>query len=387
MALAVSPDGRLLASADSADTVRLWDLTTNQVRHVLEAHKDQVLALAFSPDGRRLASGGSDRVLHLWDTERGELVGGEKQPPRIPDLGGFRRSWTNLAVDPGGMRVASTGGGSLLQVWEVSTGRPVLQVNGDCVVHSLAYSPDGRWLLGGGADARVRVWDAATGALETLLEDDEMVAPVTTLAFPPRQALLAAGGASGTEVWLWDVATGEPTLLIPDAIDGCAVEAVAFHPDGRLLAVAGIDWLATGGSDGAVALWDVVDRCEVALFDGGATCAAFHPSGRWLASASLANSICVWDMTARQLAHELVGHDDTVTCVAYSPDGRWLASSSDDRTVRLWDAQSGKPAAVTELDTQAKVLTFSPDGRYLFTSNGNTTGYQLDVLRLLGEDV
>ena len=62
-----------------------------------------------------------------------------------------------------------------------------------------------------------------------------------------------------TDVWLWQVPSGEPVLIIPDAADDCSVEALAFQPGGTLLAVAGIDYLATGGNDGQVSLWQPDD--------------------------------------------------------------------------------------------------------------------------------
>jgi len=98
-------------------------------------------------------------------------------------------------------------------------------------------------------------------------------------------------------VWLWNVADGEPILLIPDALDGCTIESVAFHPNGRLLAVGGIDWLATGGTNGAVSLWDVVDRCEVATFFGGSSCVAFDPAGNRLAMSCMTQR---WDQVRQE---------------------------------------------------------------------------------------
>jgi WD40 repeat protein len=174
-------------------------------------------------------------------------------------------------------------------------------------------------------------------------------------------------------------------LLIPDALDGCVIESVAFHPNGRLLAVGGIDWLATGGTTGAVSLWDVVDRCEVATFFGGSSCVAFDPTGDRLASATLEETVCVWDVPNQRLIAELPRQDGNVTCVAFSPDGKWLASGSEDRTLRLWDETLREPRVVRELDTQVKVLCFSPDGRWLYTGNGNTTCYRFEVARLLSE--
>src|SRR5262249_47309207 len=123
----------------------------------------------------------------------------------------------------------------------------------------------------------------------------------------------------------------------------------------------------------------------IATFNRGTTALAFHPSGRWLATASLNESVCVWDLQARQLAGELTGHVEAVTCVAYSPDGAWLVSGSDDRTIRFWNVGSGELTAVQALETPVKALAFSKDGRYLFTGNGNTTSYQLEVEELLEE--
>jgi WD40 repeat protein len=143
--------------------------------------------------------------------------------------------------------------------------------------------------------------------------------------------------------------------------------------------------MATSGLDGQVFLWDVADRRRVASLRGGAVGLAFHPSGRHLAAASLAQTVRVWDVPGGNLVHELVGHLDAVSCVAYSPDGRWLASGGDDHTVRLWDAETGLPRGAVELDSQVKALCFAPDGRQLFTGNGNSSCYRLAMQQLLDE--
>jgi WD40 repeat protein len=373
-ALAVSVDGRRLACADSAHAIRVWDPVAGKELGVLQGHDDEIRCLAFSPDGRRLASGGADRVIHLWDSEQGRRLSGHGRPttPR-----------THLAVAQNGSIVASTCGGTHLCLWSVNSERLPVLSSETSNPGILAGSRDGKWLAGGGPDQRITLWNAATGKEEMTLEGQ--AGPVCALAFAPDSKILASASGTDGTVWLWDIMSREPVLVIPMAADACTVESLAFHPAGKILAAGGIDWLATGGSDGAVSLWDVQERKPVTTFNRGTTALAFHREGRWLAATSLMDSICVWDISKQQLATELTGHADSVTCIAYSPDGSWLVSGSDDRTIRIWDAVTGELTAEHFLDTPIKALAFSPDGHYLFTGNGNTTSYQLDVEALLEE--
>jgi WD40 repeat protein len=380
-ALALAPDGKLLASADSEDLIYIYDFPAGTPRGRFEGHRGPITCLAFARTGSALASGGTDRLIRIWDAAQAQPFRGARalQPEQT---GGFCEPEASMALSGDGKRLASATG-NVLQVWSAENGSSILQATQESALHCLTYSPDSRLIAGGTGDATILLWDAASGKTRSVLTDEDQIAPVTTLAFSHDGARLAAGSATALEVWVWDVAQAEPVLLIPDALAGCAVECLAFHPGRRWLAVGGIDWLATGGSDGAVALWDIEERCEIATFDGGSKAIALDPKGQMLASASLARSICVWDIDTRTLALELIGHDDTVTCLAYSPDGRWIASGSDDRSVSLWDAATGKVLATIALNTQVKALAFSPDGRYLYTGNANMTCYQLDTQRML----
>jgi len=153
--------------------------------------------------------------------------------------------------------------------------------------------------------------------------------------------LLASGGIQSSDVWLWKVPTGEPGLLIPDAVDDCSIEALAFQPGGRLLALAGIDWLATSGSDGEVVLWHLDEHEEKFALQGGATAIAFHPAGRLLACAGLNRGIRLWDVVDDRVVNELKGHDDTVTCLAWSP------APSPGRRGRRWPASPSRTGGAT----------------------------------------
>jgi WD40 repeat protein len=368
-ALAVSHDGSLVATADAGLHVRVWDFNKRIELHVLKGPRAEIRCLGFSQDDRRLAGNG-DHMIHIWDPRTGQLLAGSG--PRSLAL-------NSLALSPDGTRLATNGGGSAGKVWNTVSRQVVAELKGESVIHAVAFSSDGKWLAGA-CEQHLRLWDAATGQELPPLEGS--AEPFTSVAFSPDGKLLASASSSGLGVWIWRTADGEPVLLIPDALDGCTVEAIAFHPDGRLLAVGGIDWLATGGSDGAICVWDVEDRCEVATFLGGVTCLAYHPSGSRIACGSLQPTVCIWDASSQEIVDELTGPENTINCLAYNHDGTLLAAGGEDRMLRLWN-ENGEELAVLELDSQVTGLVFSSDGKFLYAANGNTTCSQFTVKQLL----
>jgi WD40 repeat protein len=366
-ALAFSSDGGLLAVADSSGAVHVWsEIAQGKELHQLPGDMEEIHSLAFSPDGKRLAVGGNDRVVHLWEPHSGKPIAGVA-------------TQSNHAIGYGHgphPMLASNCGGTALRAWDLRSRTECAPTGLVSNPLAVACSDDGRWIAITAADpdSRLYLWDRSTGRLRPPVEGPR--APMTFAAFSPDSQRLATGCRTDGTAWLWNPVDGEPSLIIPEAAEGCTVEAVAFHPDGIWLACGGVDYLATGGSDGAVAIWDVESRDKVAAFDGGALGLAFDPTGQRLAVVTPDGAVRVWNVKRHELAHEIALPDAGISAVAFAPTqaGRYISLACDDHTLRLWDTVGGRRARV-ELDSSPRSLRFSPDGQTVYTGNGNTTCY------------
>jgi WD40 repeat protein len=69
-----SPDGRLLATGSHDRTIRLWNVATGEVKHVIAAHREKIASLAFSPDGRTIASGDDTGTISFSHVETGQFL-------------------------------------------------------------------------------------------------------------------------------------------------------------------------------------------------------------------------------------------------------------------------------------------------------------------------
>ena len=88
--------------------MRLWELETGKVRHVLEGHRGEIDSVAFSPDGTIVASGCKDTTIKLWDPSTGELR---------QTLTGPKNRLESLAFAPDGKTLASGSGGPEALIW------------------------------------------------------------------------------------------------------------------------------------------------------------------------------------------------------------------------------------------------------------------------------
>jgi streptogramin lyase len=284
----------------------------------LTGHAGWVRGVTFSPDGRLLATASTDKTARLWDPATGECV---------RTLTGHATGLRGVAFSPDGRLLATASTGKTARLWDPATGECLRLLTGHAeAVYGVAFSPDGRLFATASMDRTAKLWDPATGErLRTLTGHAEAVYGV---AFSPDGRLLATASGDRTAK-LWDPATGECLHTLTGHAAG--LRGLAISPDGRLLATASIDKTAR--------LWDPATGKLLRTLTGriAVVCGvAFSPDGRLLATASTDSAAKLWDPATGDFLGILTGHAETVYGVAFSPDSRLLATASMDRTTQVW---------------------------------------------------
>jgi WD40 repeat protein len=209
----------------------------------------------------------------------------------------------------------------------------------------VAFSPDGKRIVGTGWGGLVRVWDTATGA--------EIVSP-----FGQNTAYLTAY-------------SNEPQEFLQAPYAG----SVSFSPDGKRI---------VSSSHGTVKVWNGSELQELFTLKGHSdkvSGVAFSPDGKRILSGSLDHTVKLWDATTDQ-AVEMPSRPDfgdrVVTPTALSPDGKRIVTAGSDGTLKVTDAATGQQLQTLKghaLKGRASIfsLVFSPDGSRILSASGDGT--------------
>jgi WD40 repeat protein len=372
--VAVSPDGKRIASCTDHGGVQLWDPATGQVMKTLREPDPQVRLdrIAFSPDGNTLAAVGAGNKLRFWDVRTGEETA-VKAP--FPDIAVCFCQAIAFSRDGQFLATAYRGGNVLL--WDASERTLLykLKDNPDDI-HALAFSPDSRTLaVGGLADDRTaalilrnvespkeirKLWDP------TAVKDPKQVNNheygIGALAFSPDGKTLVAGGEGSQTIRFWDLEKSEPARVV--RTNGWC-HSLAFSRDGRLLASGVGTSVQLRRPDTGEVAWQSHQPDYIYSL-------AFSPDAKTLAFGCFRQrAVGLLRTSDGEPALDLVGHTCEVEAVRFSPDGKTLATGGDGVLGKgllfLWDVASAKPLRSLKSTSEGGGLTpckiaFAPDG-------------------------
>jgi WD40 repeat protein len=240
-----------LISADYHGKLIWWqgDAETPKPLRTVEAHKGWVRAVAVSPDGKTVASCGNDNAIRLWKTEDGAPV---------RTLEGHASHVYNVAFHPDGTRLASCDLKGVVKDWNLKTGASDRELDAKVLwkydtgfmaeiggARAMAFSPDGSKLgcsgitnvsnaFAGVGNPAVVVFDWKDAKSKVLKPKDQFQGTAWGFAFHPAGFSIAAGGGSGGRVWFWkDDVTSIHALTVP-----AGARDLALAPGGDRFAVA-----------------------------------------------------------------------------------------------------------------------------------------------------
>lgn len=350
--LAWSPDGNTLASAGAHDgSCGLWDVKTGVLRRAIRSPHGVVTYVAWAPHGRQIAfSTGNSGHMLVYDVVRGEFINNDKEREVAIGTGIVSLDWS-----PDGQVVAFVSTSTPVSLWQLSAVRQnkFLLTDGD-TTNAVAFARDGKEVAVAGTKG-IRIYDFETEKVTRTIES-----PATSVAYSPDGKMLASAPLNGV-VKLWEAATGKEIKTLT----GSLTSSLSWSADSKLLATTTIT---------TAVVWDVEAAKVKQTFDA---CGQYPPiwtPGKPFINGIYTNTPSVCDPASGKLQCKLEGHTAPVYAFSWSRDGKTLATGSADATVRLWEIPSGSPLATYKGHTSlVQAVTWMPDGKSLASASYDKT--------------
>lgn len=380
-AVAVSPDGRLFATADWQGRANVYDVRTGRLAHSFE-HQQAVHAVAFDPGGTFLATGCSDHAINIYRLADGQ---------QVKRFTGHSDAVVTVRFSSDGQRLLSGGYDNTARLWDVAESETIQVLRRhNWWVWSAEFSSDDQRIVTVGQDGKAVVWqqDGDRGfTLQT--EFAKHRGPIYAARFAPDDSRVVTVGYDG-RVLLWNPDAVEP-VDIEGRLDGRAdppapyvellghrgpVRAVEFSQDGATL--------ATGGQDNLIILWDLASGEIRRTLRGHASHVrglALSADGASLLSASRDQLVKSWRPATYAEVRALPAADDSVLAAKFSNDGELVVTANRDRTAALWDVESLTQRAefAEGHEFLASSAAFFANGSRLATAAGDGTARVWEV--------
>lgn len=229
--MAMDPRATLLVATTEAGPLRSWRLPDVLEEEFFVGHQGRVQALAISGDGRWLASAGTDHTLRVWQ------IGTREQVAQFPQE---HKRVTRVVLSTDGALVGVAFNDNESEIWERATGRRRAGFVQHKMGYEIAFRRRSPHLITGSWDGTIKAWELGTLRCEGVFRGS--LRGVNSLAVSPDDRTLAAGTGEGV-IRLWDLNLGQEVAALKGHRE--SVGQLAFSQDGRLLLSVGEEAVRT----------------------------------------------------------------------------------------------------------------------------------------------
>lgn len=246
IALDISDDGQLLATADTNDVVTVWRLQNGQKLHQTKGKAHEIKSVDFSPDNSKLAISDSTKNIFIWNLDRDQTFAFDNR------LSG---NANKVLFTDNGETVISGSGNFQIMLWDAISGDVKGQYAAAQGINDMSLSPDGHYLALALDDARIQIWDVRTWQPINQIKDPTVLYPFTDVTFLPNNSdVLMIGSADGFirifnvngSVPLWENTSADQS---DNPVDVNPVRTMAVSSTGASLAVV--------FENGMTEIWDI----------------------------------------------------------------------------------------------------------------------------------
>ena len=315
-----SLDGSRFVSGSNRGKLQIWEasLDVEEISTTLK-EREAIRSIAISPSGKLIASASShDRSIYLWNVISSELISKLILSSEVISVAfSCANEWLIAFVSKNGT----------VQVWDVTNAETIILGKHMGSIHSVAFSPDGKHVASGSSNKSICIWSIEKRSL-AFAPIEGHFADVCSVAYSPKGGRLVSGSHDKT-VRIWDPATGWPYFIFRGHFD--FVSSVAYSDDES--------YIVSGSRDTTILVWDAKDgQILHKLFAGTRVLSVcFSLDGKRILSGYDDRTVCVWDVpTSKPLSPPIRGHTSIIYTTCFFPDNKYFATGSEDGTIRIW---------------------------------------------------
>ena len=381
-AIALSEDGKHMATGSSDHTAIIWDIETGQAKKIIEAHNFAIYSLVFTPmieNKQYIITGSRDYTAKMWDAQNGQFIKSfEGHSQGALSFTPLEKSLL-INYDNIGQRIWDLESGQLLRISDKKTinipGR-VVSENGRYTLtigsgNSKQSQSDNGFLdragaigitgiegfFGSNTKDTLFLWETNTGRKVRHFLGQEN--KITRAVISADSQKIAAGFQSGN-VQLWDKNSGESTTFKGDP---SPINSLSISANGQ--------YIVAGNSNLKVLIWKTASGAllhdDFLPHNLGLNTVACAPNGKYLLTGSNDRTAKLWDLESGALLQTLDEHDNRVTSVAFGTNTDYLITASFiDQSIKLWSLENDTAKAMATLsviDTSDWVVT-TPSGLF-----------------------